>query len=234
MAAAALFTAWDRMKVRFAVSFVWRRNTKIAEAIRGFQATEVDGVWHLHRGLARVTDAKQRAILFAHGLEEESHAEEFTAAYHHYGDRSMTPASYERRDLYAPSEPAWKTFAYVHVGERDATDRFRIIREALDGGVLRNSLTRIVEDEAGHVDLTHRMLIQMGATDRSIAREVRRVRLVRLWEQWLRVGKRVVDNLATLLLSITYFVMGPLLFWFARRRLAARFVEYDNNKLKRL
>jgi hypothetical protein len=225
---------WDHIKVRFAVSLVWRRKANLAEAIRGFQATEVDGVWHLHRGLARVSEPRQRAILFAHGLEEESHAEEFAAAYSHYGERPMTPATYERKDLYAPSEPAWKTFAYVHVGERDATDRFRIIRESLDGGVLKSSLARIVEDEEGHVDLTHRMLVSMGATDREIHSEVRRVRLLRLWEGWLRIGKRAVDNLATILLSITYFVLGPFFFWMARRRLMSRFVDYDNNRLKQL
>ncbi len=224
----------DKLKVWFAVKLAWSDRGRLAEAVRGFQATEADGVWHLHRGLARVRDPRHRAILFAHSLEEEAHAEEFAHTYNQLGDRAMTPATYERSDLYAPDEPTWKLFAYVHVGERDATDRFRLIEQTLDAGLLKRALSRIVTDEEGHVDLTHRMLVEMGATDRQIRREVRRVRLSRLWEAWLRVGKRVVDRLSTVLLSLSYFVIGPFLFLFARRKLESRFVEFDNCRMKRL
>jgi hypothetical protein len=225
----------ERLKVRLAVAFVWRKKSNVAEAIRGFQATEVDGVWHLHRGLARLTEPKQRAILFAHSLEEESHAEEFASSYAHYGERPLVPAAYERMDLYPEDAPAWKTFAYVHVGEHDATERFRLIRDALDEKApLRDSLARIVQDEEGHVDLTHQMLVSMGATEKQIRKEVRRVRLSRLWQNWLRVGKRMVDSVATILLTLTYFVLGPFIAWVAKKKLANRFVEYDNNRLKQL
>src|SRR5258706_8348622 len=177
-----------KLKIWFAVSIVWAMKGKIAEAIRGFQATEADGVWHLRRGLARITDPRHRAILFAHTLEEEAHAEEFAHVYSHYGQHAMKPASYEREDLYSDSEPVWKTLAYVHVGEADATDRFRMIREALAQGRLKDSLDRIVTDEEGHVGLTHRMLVEMGASERQIRAEVRKVRFKRLWDGWLRAA----------------------------------------------
>src|SRR5438094_4072150 len=153
-------TLWHRIKIWFAVSVVWTRRGKLADAIRGFQATEADGVWHLHRGLRRIRDPRQRAILFTHSLEEEAHAEEFAHAYVHYGESAMKPAPYERADLYGDAEPIWKTFAYVHVGERDATQRFKLIAAALAQGRLKDSLRRIVTDEEGHVDLTHRMLVE--------------------------------------------------------------------------
>jgi hypothetical protein len=63
---------------------------------------------------------------------------------------------------------------------------------------------------------------------------MRKVRLLRLWEAWLRAGKRVIDAFATLLLSIVYFVIGPFIFLAARKKLSSRFVEYDNNRLKQL
>jgi hypothetical protein len=229
-----MVAVFDKLKIRFAVSVVWTMKGKLAEAIRGFQATEADGVWHLHRGLVRIRDPRHRAILFAHSLEEEAHAEEFADAYRHYGEHAMKPAPYEREDLYAESEPLWKTFAYVHQGEKDATHRFRLIEGSLDRGRLKDSLGRIVRDEEGHVDLTNRMLIEMGASDRAIRSELGRVRRSRVWQAWLRIGKRVVDKLATLLLSVSYFLFGPLLFVFARRRLRSRVVEFDNCRLKRL
>src|SRR3954467_11758550 len=90
----------DRLKVQLAVSVGWTIKGKLPEAIRAFQATEADGVWHLHRGMKRLTDPKIKAIMFAHSLEEESHAEEFAITYNQYADRVMTPAAYERADLY--------------------------------------------------------------------------------------------------------------------------------------
>lgn len=223
-----------RLRIWLVVKLVWSSRRRLAEAVRGFQATEADGVWHLHRGMRRVTDPKQRAILFTHSLEEESHADEFGRVYSAYADRIASPLAYERADLHPSSAALWKTVAYVHVGEEDATSRFRDLRDALDEGPLRQALARIVADESTHVDLTHDMLLAMGAREHEVRREVVRVRLARLWERWLRSGKRIVDALATLLLSAAYLTIGVFLSWPARRRLASRVVEYDNNRLKRL
>src|SRR5262245_44383908 len=170
-----MLTPWDKLKIRLAVSVGWTLKGKLPEAIRAFQATEADGVWHLHRGMRRLDDPRLKAILFSHSLEEESHAEEFAHTYHEYSERVMTPASYERKDLYSDYDAPWKIFAYVHVGETDATDRFRYIHRTLQDGALKQSLGKIVTDEEGHVDLTHNMLVKMGATDSDIKNEVLRV-----------------------------------------------------------
>lgn len=223
-----------KLRIWFIVKLVWSSRRRVADAVRGFQATEADGVWHLHRGLQRTTDPRQRAIIFTHSLEEESHAEEFGRVYASYTDRMASPSTYERGDLHPRSAALWKTLAYVHVGEEDATDRFRHLRDVLPEGPLRESLARIVADESTHVDLTHQMLVDMGARESEIRAEVRKVRLSRLWETWLRAGKRVVDIVATLILSVAYVTIGPFLTIPARRRLESRVVEYDNNRLKRL
>lgn len=225
--------ALEKARVWLAVKVGWRLDGKMAEAIRGFQATEADGVWHLHRALARLDDPQQRAILFTHSLEEEAHAEEFAHAYAHYGQRPLAPATFERGDLCGPGQPAWKTFAFFHVGEDDATERFRCLRDALRDGLLKRSLQRVVGDEEGHVGLTHDLLVRMGATEREIRSELRWVRLRRLWQAWLRTGRRLIDQLATLLLSLAYFPIGAVLSRTARTRLAQTRVEYDNNLLKK-
>jgi hypothetical protein len=100
--------------------------------------------------------------------------------------------------------------------------------------LLKESLTRVVADEDGHVGLTHDLLVRMGATETEIRSELRRVRLRRLWEGWLRTGRRVIDRLATLMLSLGYFIIGAALYRIARARLSRRFVDYDNNRIKKL
>lgn len=216
------------------VRLFWRSPGRLASVVQGFQATEADGVWHLHRSMRRTSDPKRRAILFTHSLEEESHAEEFGRLYASLALRPGAPSTYERHDLHPTSAPLWKSLAYVHVGEEDATERFRHLQGVLPDGPLRTSLERIVADEATHVDLTHDMLVAMGASEGAIRGEVLRVRLTRAWENWLRAGKRVVDLVATVLLSAAYVLLGVALTIPARRRLTGGTVEYDNNRVKAL
>lgn len=230
-----MLDAIERVKVKLAVRIGWSAAPgRVGEVIRGFQSTEADGVWHLYRGMSAIPDPEERAIVFGHCLEEESHADAFARVYRHYGDRVFSPTHFERRPLYPDDAPAWKTLAFVHVGEVDATQRLRLLREALPEGPLKDCLKTVVDDEEGHIDLTHDMLVRMGATESAIRSEVRKVRLLRLWEGWLRVGKRVVDTLANLLLSVVYHVFGLFLHGAARRKLARGFVAYDNNSLKQL
>lgn len=230
-----MITAIERLKIRLAVSVeLTDKPARVSEVIRGFQATEADGVWHLYQGMRQIEDPRERAVIFGHCLEEESHADAFVRAYKHYGGRVFTPTHFERKALYAGDEPIWKTFAFVHVGEVDATQRFRILSQELPPGALKDCLSNVVSDEEGHVDLTYEMLKRLGASDSAIRTEVRWVRARRLWERWLRTGKSVVDNLATISLSLVYYVFGALLFTAARRRLSRGFVTYDNNKMKHL
>lgn len=229
-----MISALEKLRIWLVVRLFWSSPRRVAEAVRGFQATEADGVWHLHRSMRRISDPKQRAIVFTHSLEEESHAEAFGRLVSSYSDRVASTPSYEREDLHPSSVALWKTLAYVHVGEEDATERFKHLESALPPGPLRDALAQIVEDESTHVDLTHEMLLRFGAREQDIRNEVLRVRLARLWENWLRAGKRIVDVVATLLLSLAYVTFGLLLTGTARRRLTSATVEYDNNRLKKL
>ena len=74
----------------------------------------------------------------------------------------------------------------------------------------------------------------MGATPREIKKEIRRVRLMRAWENWLRAGQRMADWLITLQLGIIYYLIGPFVFLLARRKLRSSVVEFDNNHLKQM
>jgi rubrerythrin len=223
----------ERWTVRLAVRWFWRDPAAVAEAVRGFQATEADGVWHLRQSIRAVRDPRVKAVMFAHSLEEESHADEFAAIYGAYARAPFAPRHYEREALGA-RDAGWRAMAFVHVGEHDATARFRLLADALPDGPLRASLRRIVNDEAGHVDLTESMLLRLGATAPEARAEQRRVRLRRAWDAWLRAGKRVVNVVAEALLSAVYLLAGVFVAGAARRRLQQRTVAHDNSRLKRL
>lgn len=225
----------ERMTVRLTVRLLWRSPAVVAEAVRGFQATEADGVWHLHRGMRRVRDPRQKAVMFTHSLEEESHADEFASIYTDYARAPFAARHYERSDLYPLGDDAgWRAMAYVNVGEDDATARFRLLADALEDGPLRRSLQRVVRDEEGHVHLTRSMLLSMGASESEARRAQRGVRLSRAWSAWMRAGRRAVNLVAVALLSGLYWLAGPFTAGAARARLRERVVAHDNNLLKRL
>nr|UXE44642.1 hypothetical protein Hi04_10k_c2877_00010 [uncultured bacterium] len=64
-----MWRAAERARIWLAVRVGWKLGGRMATAIRGFQATEADGVWHLQRGMQRLTDPRQRAVMFTHSLE---------------------------------------------------------------------------------------------------------------------------------------------------------------------
>lgn len=235
MVAGIAVVRWiERLKLALTVRLLWRAPSTVAEAVRGFHATEADGVWHLHRGMQRVDDPAVKAVLFTHSLEEEAHAEAFAGVYGRYAGVPFAARHYEREDLYPPGAAPWRLIAYVHVGERDATERFAALAAALGPGPLRDALGSIVEDESGHVDLTNDLLRRLGATDPEVRAARRRVRLSRAWGRWTRAGQRLADLAATALLSAVYWAAAPWFVAAARRRLAERVVAYDNSALKRL
>jgi hypothetical protein len=222
----------ERIKVHALVSIFWRSKVRMLSAVNGFQATEADGVWHLLRGIEGADDPKVRATLFEHMIEEESHAEAFGQVCRAESVQAFAPTFYEREDIFPPDTPVWKLIAYVHVGEVDATARFGVLRDALPPGRLKEALKTIVADEEGHIDLTHSLLLELGATESEIRKTYRQVRLRRGWEGWLRSGKRVVNWVAVTLLSAVYFAMAPFFYRTARAKLLQHKVVYDNNRIK--
>lgn len=207
--------------------------TYLAEIVRGFQATEADGVWHLRRAIEKLESPRARAAVFAHCLQEEAHADAFVTTYACIAENAFRPVHFERRDLQPARSPVWKSFVVVHIGEEDAAQRFRVLADALPPGALRSCLTTVVADEEGHVGLTDEMLVALGAAPAAIRFETRKVRLQRAWEAWLRLGRSAVDRLATIALTLAYFLAGPLLASHARRKLASRSVN-DTTGIKRL
>ena len=225
---------WERVRTFAAVKIAWKSPSRRLAAVKGFHATEADGVWHLRQYMKAVSDPEQRAHIFTHSLEEESHAAAFEKLYNAESSYRLNPSLYERQALYSPDEASWKPLAYVHVGEVDATERFRMLHRQLPPSPLRSSLETIIADEDGHVGSTEELVLASGASQVEATREYRAVRRRRAWEEWLRVGRHTVDRLVSLQLAAIYYLAGPLVTYSARKKLTSSAVSYDNNRIKSL
>jgi len=223
----------EKIKTWIAVKIFWRKEDNFLNSIVSFSSTEADGVWHLHRTLSSgvIKCSKQRALLFAQIIEETHHADVFRKIYNEYTNLPFVPQHFERMDIYKDKD-AIKTLHYVHVGEDDATTRFYLISKYLDKKhkSLIRALKKILVDEEKHIHLSDNLLLDLGLSKKELKKTYASIRLRRRWENWLRIGKNVVNHFSNIILSLIYFLVIPFFYIFAKRKLANRFTIYFSNK----
>ena len=224
---------FERIVAFVAVKVLWQNKKIKGKAIRSFQATEADGVWHLFRGIKKEEDPEVLSQLFTHIIEEQAHADMFAKTYKDEIDQPFQHKTVERADLYDKFEPSWKQLAYVHIGEIEAVSRFNKLVNYLPPSPLKATLVKILKDEEGHVDLTMDSIIGLNVSPKKVKHELRKVKVRRFKEAWLRTGARGIDQFANTLLSLIYFIiLGPCLFVFARHKINSQKITYNNNFVK--
>ncbi len=203
-----LFNQLDRWVVRLILRFQWKRNEKLVqERIQVFEATEDDSAWQLVHAASQIEDPKIKAELFFQSLEEAHHSEVFRGLYEENAGKKLKKISVERKPIFQKEAP-WKLFAYCSVGEAAAASRFRHIADHLEPGNLQKSLSKILAEEEGHIELAQDLASLTGRDAQEVKKEVRKIRLQRAWEAWLRAGRKITLAFSRLLLSGTYFAIG--------------------------
>jgi rubrerythrin len=220
------------LKTRLLLKFFWTPS-KLAEILARFQAVEADGVWHLERALER-TSGPHRVELFGQIIEEMSHADRFSSLAKSCSTSSIYFPQVEREDLYAATQPVWKTLAFVHVGEEDATSQFDAIVKSLPEGDLRRSFASMLVDESGHVGLTESLALSLGISKGQLKKGVYEVRLRRLKEAWMRMGQGFMSRISFILLSLVYWLVVPAFFLFARAFMTRNHTNLATDQAKRL
>lgn len=224
----------NKIYIFLVVKFLWKFKSIKHNAIRSFQATEDDGVWHLHQVFNSTYDPKIKADVFTHILEEDSHASLFKKVYEQESKTNFTRQYYEREDLLPDDKDLWRKIAYVHVGERDATARFKTIISYLNESPLKKTLRTIVADEEGHIDLTYGMIEQYHDNVEDIKKEVARIDFLRMKDALARSINRIANMISSIFLYILFLCVAPFCFIFVRKKFDLALVEYDNNYIKKL
>jgi rubrerythrin len=225
---------FERLQVFLIVKLLWMNKSIKHNAIRSFQATEDDGVWHLHKVFNETTDAKVKSEIFTHILEEESHATIFKNAYQEESGINFSRQYYERQELHSRDDALWKKLAFVHIGERDATERFRAIIKYLDDCPLKTALVSVVEDEEGHIELTRKMVDNYHDNPQEIEDELTLIEQGRFKDTCARSLNRIFNLISTGILYLMYFMVAPFCFYFVQKKFKNPLVTFDNNFSKRL
>lgn len=222
-----------QIQVFFALK-IWKKNPKaLCSAIRGFQAVEADGVWHLHQLFLRTNQLEEKARIFQHLLEEDSHAEIFAKE---VGLLTGTPSgveNFKRHDLTLDGENNWRAIAYLNVGEVDATRKFEVLARQLPESSLKTALEKICRDEAGHAHLTVELARAFSIPDEALREQIQSIRQKRFRDSVSKQLMSVLNSISLLGLALVYWLIGWTGFFSAKEKLKQRSVDYDNNFLKR-
>ncbi len=211
---------YDQIVVVFFCFFKFNRSERIRKlTIENFGDTEDDTVWQLFRGFIFEKDDKIRAGLFQQILEEIYHAEEFYLALKKMSGQRTPHLSFERRALYETNSPTWKLLLYCHVGEAEAEMRFSHINKFSRNGIEKEAVSKVLIDERGHVAIAYNYLLGKDISKKEIEKELKSIFWRRRKERLAFNLKRFFGFVLSIILSVIYFVMGPVVYSVCSRRL---------------
>jgi hypothetical protein len=216
------------------IARLWRSYPRLqAKAVRRFQSVEADGVWHLFQVLQQTTDPRERAKVFQHVLEEDSHAELFRDVFCSENSECFQPLQSPRSELTPGGFEAWRAFVHVHVGEVSATRRFTALSRALPEGPLSSALKRIVRDEEGHIGLTEELARHLQVEERKVASELLAVRWSRFIGSLRQLALQAMNQITGFLLIVGYWLLGGFAALTLRARMRQPRVLVNNNYMKK-
>jgi len=194
----------------------------MASRLKYFSVMEADSAWQLLHALETIDEPQARALVLQHTLEELHHASEFDRVANAY-EPSHPPKPLLHRDPILDPEKGPDAhsafFAHAHVGEKDVFDQFNSYATGIGNCPAKSVFLEAKKDELGHVGLTYKFLLSSAGTTREASRWIRRARLRRAWESWLRFSHRLGEVPMRIILTILYFLglFGGA--WACRRRL---------------
>jgi hypothetical protein len=215
-----------RCITRLSLPFVWRLNPdRKAAALGEFATTEMDSAWQSIWALRHTADPKLRAQLFQHALEEIDHSGQFDRVFRAHSRTPSSSAPFERKVLFDAAKgerAAIEFFAYECIGETDIRDEFQTYAAAAPDADVKAVFLSVERDELGHAAYTNHVLTGLVADDpRRRRRALWRARGRRLYEGWLRFGRKLGEIPTSVLLGVLYFAFGPFL-WLRCRRAVGR------------
>jgi len=210
--------------IRFFTPLVWRLfPDRKRDALQEFSMIEKDSGCQLLSAMDHVHDPKLQAIFFQQVLEEFHHADLFDRACTAYSDAPLDIPVITRDELIDPAggpKAVLDLVSYVHVGESAVNDDFGAYTRAPIDTRIRGVFKAASEDEAGHVESSRELLTELASgDDRKVRRALFMSRVKRGWRSYVRSMRHIGEWPLAILLSVLYFLAGPLVIMPLRRRL---------------
>lgn len=198
---------------------IWANPRRRAQKLLQFAEVEAEGGRDLVRAAELTTDPILRRLFLAHARDEDRHARMFRSRGLALDARHSAIADNVLSDWIAPGErgldrialqpdEAGPLLAFIHLSEAAAARDFAEYRSVLGRDPLTRALfDHILRDEEHHMQYSLDQLQRVSPA--GSAALLWKTRLRRLWRAYLRVATAIAGVIASVLLTIQYFVLLP-------------------------
>ncbi len=204
----------------------WRLPGWPLRFVRSFRDTERASALDMLAAAETTPRRDLRRKYFLHALDERRHAAVFHARAEALGarddraDAAMADSGVVHHHGMVEGRTLFERLgelpflAFVHVAERDAVEQFDVyLRRGLPDAETCEALRGILKDEHFHVSYSRAELTRAGEAGRGreVTAALRRVRLDRVRQGWLRASHALGTAMARVWLGVVYVLgVGPL------------------------
>ena len=212
--------------LRMSLFVSWRKGPRrMAPLLRRFAMIEADSSWQFLRAAEVLPVSSSRAQMFLHAMDEAHQASRFQDVARAVDPTSLRRGEAKRQALLTDPAGLGDFLAMVEVADVEKKADYAVYaRASVDrrATVLFESLQR--EEAAHSADTRELMRATFGSVD-AVTSSMARAWRQRLWDGWRRVGADTSDVIASLLISLVFFLAGPFFARRARVRVAPRPLE---------
>ena len=214
-----MYIALRKAVIRMLTPWSWRVPDRLAESLNRFSQIEADSAWQMLQALESVEDPTFKGKLFTNALEEVHHAAIFAELARDFAKFPLPLDSKRREQAFDPSGGLVKFEAFHYVGEFDVYNQFLTYAHAAPSPRVREAFLAIRGDEDEHQKLAYKELVRLTQSPQAARRLLRSVRFSRFRAACKRFSKALGDGISSLILSLLYLLVAPIVSFLCRRRL---------------
>lgn len=206
-----MFTFIRNAVTRVALPFFWRRSpAHAASTLKQFGETEFDSGWQYLNAMAYTDNVRLRQMLFENVLEEFRHSDYFLGAAHTLATSRLQGVAQARLPLVQASDDLPLFLAYAHQSEKSIHDQFDVFAKSCHLPAVTDVFNRICGDEAEHEVEARTLLEEIIGSAKSAGKLIRKAKLKRAYEAWMRGSQHIGDFMFSIVLTTTFLIYGPL------------------------
>lgn len=207
--------------IRITLPLSWRgRHKRIGATMRRFALIEADSCWQFLQAADALPEPAGRARMFLNALEEVHHSALFDDMARTVDPTARQQPKGTREALLTDPRELGEFLAYIEIGEHDVCDEFESYAKAAGDPRVSELFMALRDDEAEHHESADEMLVEaLGSRDAADV-AVSRARRRRLWAAWKGLGEATSESIASVLLGLVFFILGPFFAGRARAHLA--------------
>jgi hypothetical protein len=209
-----------KLAIRSVTPLSWRHSpARLGSSLHRFSQVEADSAWQMLQALEASDDPSFQVKLFNNALEEVHHAALFAGLARDFSSSPLPLSAAHRKALYSRERGLTEFEAHHFVGEADVYRQFLSYAHAAQPERVREMFLQIRGDEDEHQKLAYAELVRLTGSKWKTRQLILQVRLKRVYEAWLRMGRAMGDVVSSALLTTIYFAAAPIFFRICQKRL---------------